>query len=55
MIGPHQVDEKTFRTFAAKTFLFCRCLSVSRSTRLAADSSPARGSVISLGADWVAE
>lgn len=43
VIGLHQVNEKTFRTFAAKTFLFCRCLSVSRSSRLAADSSGARG------------
>lgn len=39
VIDRHQADENTFRTFGGEAFLFYGCLSVSRSSRLAADSS----------------
>lgn len=43
VIGPNQVGENTFRTFAAETFRFWRCLLVSRSSRSAGDSQPHSG------------
>lgn len=42
VIGPTRPVRRR-RTVAAETFVFWRCLLVSRSSRLAADSSPTRG------------